>query len=97
LLFLAKTNDQNRDGILDPNDPLYLFLATKTGDSLTRISPPDYNVITWSLSKDNKTILLKLVKDTNGNNKYNDEREVFYQIDLNGALSKVKCYLINLP
>lgn len=96
LLFLAKTYDHNKDGILDHSDPLYLFLATKSGDSLTQISPNGYNVITWTLSKDKKNILVKMVKDTNGNNKYSDEPEIFYQIDLHDDISKIKCYPINI-
>lgn len=97
ILLLAKTNDINKDGILGQSDPIYLFMTTKSGDSLTQISPPDYCVISWSSSKDNKTILLKLVKDNDGDGKYNDDPEVFYQIDLDNDISKIKCVPIKLP
>ena len=91
LLFLAKTDDLNKDGILDYTDPLYIFLSNKSGDSLTQITPTGYNVVSWSLAKKQNVILVKLVRDKNGDNKYNDEDELFYQIDLNDDISKIKC------
>lgn len=97
ILYLARTTDYNGDKALDSEDPVYLYLSTKTGEQLTRITPEGMHVLSWSLSADKRMILAKLQQDKNGNRKFgNGDDEVYYRIDLAEDISKIKCYPISL-
>ena len=90
IVFLAKTDEINKNGVIDEDDPVSFFISSKSGNNLTQISPKDVNVISWTLSKDGKTILVKLQKDKNGDNKFGGEDEQIYQLELNDDISKIK-------
>jgi hypothetical protein len=96
ILFFVKGDDYNKNGVINDEDPFYLFISSKSGNNLTQITPKDMNVISWTLSKDNKTILVKLQKDKNADNKFFGDDEVIYQIDLNDDISKIKTFPINI-
>ena len=57
IIYLARTENFNGDNALDTEDPVYLYISTKTGDNLTQITPKGLNVVSWTPSKDKKTIL----------------------------------------
>jgi hypothetical protein len=95
IVYLARTENFNGDNALDTEDPVYLYISTKTGDNLTQITPKGLNVVSWTPSKDKKTILVKLQQDKNGNKKFGvGDDEVYYKIDLNDDISKIKSNLI---
>jgi hypothetical protein len=95
IVYLARTENFNGDNALDSEDPIYLYISTKAGDNLTQITPKALNVVSWSLSKDKKIILVKLQQDKNGNKKFGiGDDEVYYRIDLHDDISKIKCYPI---
>jgi hypothetical protein len=97
IVYLAITENFSNDGGLDSDDPLYLYISSKTGDNLTQITPKGLSVQSWTTSKDKKTILVKLLNDKNGNRKFGTgDDEVYYRIDLNDDISKIKCYPIVL-
>lgn len=98
ILYLARTADYNGDKALDSEDPAYLYLSTKTGGQLTKITPDGMNVVSWKLSTDKKLILVKLQQDKNGNRKFGQgDDDVYYRVDLHEDLSRVKCYPVPLP
>lgn len=95
IIYLARTENYNGDNGLDTDDPVYLYISTKTGDNLAQITPKGLNVVSWTCSKDKKIILVKLQQDTNGNKKFGTgDDEVYYRIDLDGDIAKIKCYPI---
>jgi len=97
IIYLARTENFSGDNALDTDDPLYLYISTKTGDSLKQITPKGFNVVSWSASKEKKMILVKVQNDKNGNKKFgNGDDELYYRIDLDDDISKVKCYQIDL-
>jgi hypothetical protein len=97
IVYLARTDNFSGDNALDTDDPLYLYISTKTGDNLMQITPKGFNVVSWNTSKDKKMILVKVQNDKNGNKKFgNGDDELYYRIDLNDDISKIKCYQINL-
>lgn len=97
IVYLARTDNFSGDNALDTDDPLYLYISTKTGDNLKQITPKGFNVVSWSVSKDKKMILVKGQNDKNGNKKFgNGDDELYYRIDLNNDISKIECYQINL-
>jgi hypothetical protein len=97
IVYLATTHDFNNDRALDSDDPLYLYISTKTGEGLRQITPQNFNVLSWTVSKDKKMILVRGQNDKNGNKKFgNGDDNLYYRIDLNDDVSKIKCYQINL-
>jgi hypothetical protein len=95
ILYLARTDNYNKDNGLDTEDPVYLYLTTKTGDNLRQITPAGIHVLSWTLSKDKKMILVKAVSDKTGNRKFgNGDDQLYYRIDLEEDIAKIKCYPI---
>ncbi|MBX2922598.1 MAG: hypothetical protein KF746_10440 [Chitinophagaceae bacterium] len=97
IVYLARTDNFNGDHALDTDDPVYLYISTKAGDNLKQITPKGFNVISWTVSKDRKMLLVKGQNDKNGNKKFgNGDDELYYRIDLDDDVSKIQCYQINL-
>lgn len=97
VVYIARTDDFNGDKALDSHDPLYLYISTKTGDNLRQITPKGFNVLSWTLSKDKKMILVKVQNDKNKNKKFgNGDDQLYYRIDLNDDISKIQCYQVNM-
>lgn len=97
VVYIARTHDFNGDRALDNQDPFYLYISTKTGDHLRPITPRGLNVLSWTLSKDKKMILVKLQNDKNKNKKFgNGDDQLYYRIDLADDISKIQCYQINM-
>lgn len=97
IIYLVRTDNFNGDNGLDSVDPVYLYISSKRGEGLTQITPKGLHVLSWTTSKDKKIILVKLQLDKNGNKKFgNGDDEVYYRIDLNDDISKIKCYQVTL-
>jgi len=97
IVYLARTENFNGDNALDNDDPLYLYISTKTGDNLKQITPKGLNVLSWTLSKDKKMILVKVQNDKNKNKKFgNGDDQLYYRIDLDDDVSKIQCFQINI-
>lgn len=95
ILYLARTENFNNDGALDSEDPLYIFISTKTGEGLRQITPNGLNVLSWTISQDKKFILVKLQNDKNGNKKFGQgDDQVYYRIDLHDDIQQIKTYQI---
>ena len=97
IVYIARTDNFNNDNALDTDDPQYLYISTKTGDGLRQITPKGFNVISWTLSKDKKMILVKVLNDRNGNKKFgNGDDQIYYRIDLHPDTSKIECYRVEM-
>lgn len=91
LIYLVRTDEYNKDGIIDEDDPVYLYVSTKTGEALKQITPVGMSVTNWKMARDGKTIIATIQNDKNNDKKFDDEDETIYQIDLNEDISKIKC------
>lgn len=97
IVYLARTENFNGDNALDTDDPVYLYISSKTGEQLKQITPKGFTVISWSASKDNTMLLVKVRNDKNGNKKFGDgDDELYYRVDLDKDISKIQCYPIPL-
>ncbi|HWI92624.1 MAG TPA: hypothetical protein VNT20_15215 [Flavisolibacter sp.] len=97
IIYSITTDDFNGDRVLDSNDPSYLYVSTKTGEQLRQITPNGFDVMSWTISKDKKIILVKGLTDKNKNKKFgNGDDQLFYRIDLDDDISKIQCYQVNL-
>jgi hypothetical protein len=97
IIYSVRSDDFNGDKVLDSDDPSYLYVSTKTGEQLKQITPNGFHVISWTVSKDKKIILVKGQNDKNKNKKFgNGDDQLYYRIDLNDDISKIQCYQLNL-
>ncbi len=96
IVYLVRTENFNNDGGLDTDDPVYLYISTKTGDNLRQITPNGFNVLSWTVSKDQQMILVKGQNDKNGNKKFGQgDDQLYYRVDLDDDISKIKCYQLS--
>lgn len=97
IVYLVRTEDFNKDKELDYRDNISIYISTKTGDNLRQITPKGLHVMSWILSKDKKMILAKCKWDKNKNKKFGEgDDDVYYRIDLDDDISKIKCEQIQL-
>lgn len=97
LVFLARTDNYNEDRVIGYEDPVYLYTCSRSGDNLKQVTPAGVHVLSWTVSKDNKMILVKALNDKSGNKKFGKgDEQVYYRIDLDDDVSKIQCYPVAL-
>ena len=97
IIYLARTENYNRDNAIDSQDPVYIYISDKTGNNLKQITPQGMNVVSWVTSKDRKIILVKLQIDKNGNRKFGEgDDDVYFRIDLKDDISQIEARQVNL-
>jgi hypothetical protein len=97
IVYLARTENYNRDNAIDSQDPVYFYISDKTGNNLKQITPQGMNVVSWVTSKDRKIILVKLQIDKNGNRKFGEgDDDVYYRIDLKDDISQIEARQVKL-
>ncbi len=97
IVYIVRTDNYNSDNGLDTQDPQYLYISDKTGANLKQVTPKGLNVVSWTVSKDKKIILVKVQNDKNGNKKFgNGDDELYYRIDLHNDISKIECSLVTM-
>ena len=89
LIFAVKIDEYNKDGVIDSDDPVYIFICRKDGTECKQFSPPGMNVTNWRLIKDGMGILLTIQSDKNSDKKFTEDEEL-YQIDLHSTISKIQ-------
>ncbi|GAA4047137.1 hypothetical protein GCM10022409_36540 [Hymenobacter glaciei] len=73
LYYSVRTVDFNHDGVIDQQDPNYLFTSDKAGNNFQQISPDNYNVESWHLVKGTNKILMQGTPDTDNNKEFNEQ------------------------
>jgi len=61
IFYSITTDDLNKDGKLDGDDPDYLFISDKSGNNLKQISPSGYYVRSWKLISETNKVLMETV------------------------------------
>ncbi len=89
IIYLARTDEYNKDGIIDEEDPIYIFISAKNGEDFRQITPKGMSVTGWKLGRDGSTLLATIQNDKNNDKKFTDEDENIYQIDLNEDIKKI--------
>lgn len=93
IIYAVRTDKFNSNGIIDTDDPVYLFASKKDGTECKQISPEGMNVTSWRLIKGGMGIILTVQPDLNGDKRFLED-EVLYEIDLNTDISKIKSRLL---
>jgi hypothetical protein len=76
IFYTIVTDDYNKDGKLTEGDPSYLFASDKAGDSLQQLSPTGCQLKHWQYLKTSNKLLMTVQKDSDKNNKFDDEDEI---------------------
>ena len=70
IIYTAVSKDYNSNNQLDQDDPNYLYVSDKEGNSFRQISPEDYNITSWDVVKGTSKISMQGQKDVNGDKKF---------------------------
>jgi hypothetical protein len=90
IIYLAKSDEYNKDGMIDESDPMYLYVSSKTGSDFRQVTPNGTNVKSWRQNRTGDVIMVVLQSDKNADKKFNDDNEIIYLIDLNKDADKIK-------
>ncbi len=90
IILLVKTDEFLTNGLIDDDDPTSLFICTTSGQNLTRVSPLDFNVTAWRLSKDEKILFITGQHDKNNDKSFASEDETVYEVKLSLGLTNIK-------
>jgi hypothetical protein len=83
IFYNVKTDDYNKDNVLDYKDPEYLYVSDKEGYNFTQISPTNYDLKNWQYISSSGKIIMNLVKDSDKNNLFDDKDEiVLFELDI---------------
>lgn len=76
-------DDFNNDKKLTIQDPQYLFVSDKFGNNFRQLSPIGYNLNNWKFIKSLNKLILTARKDSDKNNKFDDNDEITtFEIEL---------------
>lgn len=82
IFYSITSDDFDKDKKLTENDPTYLFISDKEGKKFKQLSPDNYDVVNWQYLKSVNKIVMACKKDSDKNNKFDDEDEIaIFEID----------------
>lgn len=76
IIYTVVSKDYNLNNKLDQDDPSYLYISDKEGNSFRQVSPDDYNIITWDIVKGTSKIIMKGQKDENRDKKFDNNDSI---------------------
>jgi hypothetical protein len=83
VVFRAKTSNIDNNTKLNWRDPDYLFICDTHGQSVRKISPDNFDVISWTFNRVTNTITFVGTGDTDKNGKFDDkDKDKIYVFDL---------------
>lgn len=91
IFYTVYTDDYNADKKLGTSDPAYLFVSNPDGSGFKQVSPSGISVTGKSFPKNNSTLIITGIKDSNKDKKFNkDDEQVFYKVDMADSLFKTE-------
>ena len=83
IFYSITSDDFNKDKKLTDEDPQYLFISDKEGNNFRQISPSNYDLQNWQFIKSVNKVLLIVRKDSDKNNKFDDNDEATtFEVDI---------------
>lgn len=83
VFYRVKSTDYNGNGKIDVNDPFVLFVSTRTGTNLKQLTHEREHVASLSFFEKFGFILVKIVRDSNGDRNFKtDDSSYYLKIDL---------------
>ena len=91
IFYTVTSDDLNKDRKLDDEDPEYLFCSDKEGKNFQQVSPANFDLQTWQFIKSANKVVLTARKDSDKNNRFDDNDEVTtFAVDIETGLSPVE-------
>lgn len=84
IYYSIATNDFNKDGRLNSDDPKYLFISDLSGQNFKQVSPDNFDLIHWQTILESNKILIQARKDTCKDKEFDEKDETvsfIYDID----------------
>jgi hypothetical protein len=89
IFYTVYVDDYNNDKKLTTADPSYIYISKNDGSNFMSISPSNINITQKFFPKNNSFLLLKGLKDSNGDKKFNDTDEiVYYKVNIADSIPK---------
>ncbi|KST62986.1 hypothetical protein [Mastigocoleus testarum] len=83
-LYRMITTDTNQDGKLDDLDAIIGYISDFAGKNLLQITPPNTQLVNWSVLPEQGEVLIKLINDSDKDLKFTDKDKInFIKVDLN--------------
>lgn len=76
IIYVVRSDDFNNDKLLNENDPQYLFISDTDGQDFKQISPSGFNLLNWKFINASNKFIMTLVKDSDGNKKFEEQDEI---------------------
>lgn len=76
IFYNIRSQDFNKDKVIDEKDPVYLFVTDKFGKNLRQISPANYDLNSWKYIRASNKVMMTATKDSNNNNEFDDKDEI---------------------
>jgi len=96
IIIVAKTDNYNKDGIIDDEDPVHIFICSKDGKKIIQVTPDNMNVLSFKPSRDMKMLLINAQEDKDGDKRFNNENESIFRISIDKNLAKIDLRKLNL-
>jgi hypothetical protein len=79
IFYAARTDDYNRDKLINEDDPVYLFASDRSGNSFRQLSPSGYDLSDWKYFKRSNKVIFTAIVDKNRDSlfKFGEEHLVF--------------------
>ncbi|MBS1578003.1 MAG: hypothetical protein JST29_00010 [Bacteroidetes bacterium] len=95
IFYSITTDDYNKDKKLTQEDPNYLFVTDKNGNNFRQISPSNYHLQNWEFIKSVNKVIMTVKKDSDKNNKFDDNDEVTtFEIDIDKGTEAKEIFLL---
>ncbi len=78
IFFFVKNIDSDKNGKINNDDPTILYVSDKQGNDLKPVTPDNESVISLDTFEKQGFILVKMQRDLNKNNKFEDDDKDFY-------------------
>ncbi|WP_293306992.1 hypothetical protein [Pedobacter sp. UBA5917] len=78
IYYSVTDSDNDGDKKLTTKDPHKFYISKLDGTAFTRITPYNYHLSNWKIDDQHNLIFIDLIKDSNGDKKFNEADEVEY-------------------
>lgn len=78
LVYTLEDMDSNKDGNLDQNDILDLYISESSGNNFIKLSPDYHELIDWNLIESQQKLYFKTIEDINKNGAFDKNDTVHY-------------------
>ena len=93
IFYKITSDDINKDKKLTDEDPDYLFVSDKEGNNFRQISPSNYDLRNWQFIKSANKVLLTVKKDSDKNNKFDENDEVTtFEIEIDKGSEPIEIF-----